>query len=115
MSRTMTEVLAEHIPHTESLAHCSCGNYHAWTSTSHAEHVADMLAAAGFGDVREQQARLDKVEAVASRWDRVAGAREMDNLIEHDPEIWLENRTRAMTLRSNAHNIRAALTATEGS
>jgi hypothetical protein len=83
---TMAEVLAEHIPHTESLAHCLCGNYDAWTPTSHAEHVAAILTVAGFGDVREAGARA--LEEAASDFEDNMGVGEFDEWARRDGARW---------------------------
>jgi hypothetical protein len=60
--KTMAEVLAEHQYNPEG-AVCSCSNLVQvglrCDTQTHPQHVAAALSAAGFGDVREQKARLD--------------------------------------------------------
>ena len=72
--------------------------------------LAHLDAVVNAATVSKYEAALDAARVRADRWDQVAGAREQDNLVERDPEIWLENRTRAITLRANAHNLRSAIT-----
>jgi hypothetical protein len=62
---------------------------------------------------REDHARLTAaVEAAlarADRWESIAGARDLDNLVETDADLRAENNTRAITLYSNVNSLRTAI------
>ena len=97
----MADVLAEH-SQSQRNNRCACG----WRGdvskpvtdpnniyVQHLEHVAEMLSAAGFGDLREAQAQALQNAADAAEYHLdIVG-----NPIETEPSSWL--RSRAAVLR----------------
>jgi hypothetical protein len=113
-AKGLTDLCAEHlrqsIRHVQRNCDIDCNTHEDDYSECHQPERSDgERMAKSLGNIARLTAALEAVLARADRWDEIAGARELDNLVERDLEIWLENRTRSFTLRSTAHNVRAAI------